>query len=180
MTADIMMFGESVLREKAIPVAEVNDEIRELAKSMLETMYAAQGLGLAAEQVSRTEAIFVIDIPSDAEKEECVELNAHIPMPLVVINPQIRELKGQQRSQEGCLSFPEIYAQITRAQEVTVTFTDLAGETQTVTAHGLLARAIQHENDHLDGVLLVDRMSPAQRVAAGGRLKRLRAKAKRK
>ncbi len=180
MTYDIVLFGEPALREKAQPVTVVDAAIRALAEGMLETMYASNGLGLAAEQVGRREAIVIIHVPEEAERPECVEANAGIHMPLALINPELRELTGKQRSQEGCLSFPEIYAQITRADEVTVDYTDLNGERRTITAHGLLARAIQHEKDHLDGVLLVDRMSPAQRVASAGRLKRLRAQAKRK
>ena len=111
MVYDVVTFGREVLREKAKPVPEVTDEIRNLAADMLETMYAASGVGLAAEQVGRDERICVIDVPADAERKECVEFNKAVPMPLVLVNPEIKELsKATQRGNEGCLSFPEIFA----------------------------------------------------------------------
>ena len=173
MLLRITQFGEPMLRTKAIEVAEVNDDIRKLADDMLETMYAANGVGLAAEQVGRIEAICVIDIPRDAENEDCREFNAGVKMPLVLVNPKITAREGSQRNNEGCLSFPDIGAQITRANQVTVEYVDLNGEKQSVTAKGLLARAIQHETDHLQGVLLVDKMSSLQKMSVAGQLKRL-------
>ena len=136
-------------------------------------MYAAKGVGLAAEQVGRTESVCVIDVPREAEKEACREENAAIAMPLVLINPEINATEGKQRNEEGCLSFPEIGAPITRADKVTVTYTDLNGVRQTVSARGLLSRAIQHEVDHLNGILLVDKMSPMQKMSVAGQLRRL-------
>lgn len=173
MILPIVTYGDEVLRQKAQPVAEVTEDIRQLVGNMLETMYAARGLGLAAEQVGRTECVCVIDIPMDVEKEECRAENAAIPMPLILINPEIVADEGTQRDTEGCLSFPEIGAPITRANKVTVEYLDLKGQRQTVTACGLLARAIQHETDHLNGVLLVDRMSQMQKLSVAGKLKRL-------
>jgi peptide deformylase len=178
MIYPILTFGEEVLRQKAMPVAEVTEAIRKLATDMLETMYAAKGLGLAAEQIGCSEAICVIDVPKEVEKEECREDNAAIAMPLVLINPEILASEGKQRNEEGCLSFPEIGAPITRANQVTVTYLDLQGHRQTVTAKGLLARALQHEIDHLNGILLVDKMSPMQKLSVSGQLRRLQAKAK--
>jgi len=169
----VVTYGNDVLRQKAVPVVQITDEIRKLVSDMLESMYAARGVGLAAEQVGRTEAVCVIDVPRDAEKEECREFNAGIAMPLVLINPEIVACEGKQRNEEGCLSFPEIGAPITRADKVTAMYLDLDGNRQTVTARGLLSRAIQHEIDHLNGVLLVDRMSPMQKMSVAGQLKRL-------
>jgi len=174
----IVTFGHDVLREPAKPVAEVTDAIRQLVQDMLETMYASKGVGLAAEQIGRTERVCVIDVPHDAEKEDCREENAAVPMPLVLINPEILASEGKQRNEEGCLSFPEISAPITRADKVTATFLDLTGARQTVTARGLLSRAIQHEADHLNGVLLVDKMSAMQKMSVAGQLKRLQKRAK--
>jgi peptide deformylase len=178
MIYPIVTFGEEVLRQKAVTVATITDEVRKLVRDMLETMYAARGLGLAAEQVGRTEAICVIDVPADAEKEECRADNASIRMPLIMINPEILASEGKQRNDEGCLSFPDIGAPITRANQVTVTFLDGDGHRQTVTAKGLLARAVQHEVDHLNGILLVDKMSPMQKLSVSGQLRRLRDKVK--
>jgi len=166
-------FGHEILRQKAVPVAHVTEALRQLAQDMLESMYAAKGVGLAAEQVGHTESICVIDVPHDAEKEACREENAAIAMPLVLINPEIIAMEGKQRNEEGCLSFPDIGAPITRADKVTVTYTDLNGVRQTLSARGLLSRAIQHETDHLQGVLLVDKMSPMQKMSVAGQLRRL-------
>ena len=178
MIHPIVTFGNEVLRQKATPVTEVTDAVRKLAMDMLETMYAAKGLGLAAEQIGRTECMCVIDVPLEVEKEACREANASVAMPLVLINPEIIAHEGKQRNDEGCLSFPDIGASITRANQVTVTFIALTGERQAVTAHGLLARAIQHEVDHLNGVLLVDKMSAMQKLSVAGQLKRLQARSK--
>lgn len=177
MVHPIVTFGHEVLREKAIPVGEITDALRQLVTDMLESMYSSKGVGLAAEQIGRTERVCVIDVPRDAEKEECRAENAAIPMPLVLINPEILSSEGKQRNEEGCLSFPDISAPITRADKVTVTYMDLSGARQTVTARGLLSRAIQHETDHLNGVLLVDKMSAMQKMSVAGQLKRLQKQA---
>jgi len=169
----ITTYGNEVLRTKATPVIDINGEIKQLAEDMLETMYASNGVGLAAEQVGRTESICVIDIPPDAEKAEYKDRTTSIEMPLVLINPQIIASEGEQRDEEGCLSFPQIGVQVTRANQVTVSFTTLDGVRKTITAFGLLARAVQHELDHLNGVLLVDKMNSVQKLSVSGKLKRL-------
>lgn len=175
MTRDILTFGAGVLREKSVRVESVTDGIRRLVRDMLETMYANQGAGLAAEQIGRTEAICVIDVSYARQgvPPDQVE-NADVPMPLVMLNPEIVAMEGEQTGQEGCLSFPEIFVNIKRAAAVTARYMDLDGRTREVRAVGLLARAIQHEFDHLEGVLLVDRMSHMQKLAVSGRLKRLK------
>ncbi len=174
MVYEIVKYGDEVLRRESTPVAEVTDEIRQLAADMLETMYAAQGVGLAAEQVGRTERICVIDVPHDAEKPEWAEFNAAIPMPLVLVNPEVTSLEGVQRDDEGCLSFPGIYAKISRGEKVVFFYTDLEGKRRSATAGGLLARAVQHETDHLFGVTMIDKMSQLQRMSIAGKLRRLR------
>jgi len=168
-----MIYGNPILRQKSKPIKKVDDSIRELAKDMLETMYASKGLGLAAEQVGRTESICVIDIPDD---EDFDAGNTDVSMPLVMLNPGITEMKGEQVGQEGCLSFPEIFVPIARADEITVSYLDLENSKKTITVNGLLSRTIQHEVDHLNGVLLVDRMSDGQKAANAGKLKRLKKK----
>lgn len=176
MEYDIVTYGNKLLRRKATPVATVTEDIRVLAQDMLKTMYASEGLGLAAEQVGRNEAICVIDIPPMRDEKTGVPKreNPNVRMPLVLINPRIIERDGEQVGSEGCLSFPGIFVSVKRAETVTVASLGLENATQTVRARGLLARAIQHELDHLDGVLLVDRMSPVQKVAVAGKLKKLR------
>jgi len=174
----VVTFGHEILRQKAVPVAEITDTVRQLVRDMLESMYAAKGVGLASEQVGRTESVCVIDVPRDAEKEACREENAAVAMPLVLINPEITATEGKQRNEEGCLSFPEIGAPITRADKVTVSYTGLDGARQTLSARGLLSRAIQHEIDHLNGILLVDKMSAMQKMSVAGQLKRLQKEAR--
>ena len=174
---EIVTYGNDILRKSARAVPAVTDEIRTLAEEMIATMRAARGVGLAAEQIVRDEAICVIEVPADAEKPECRAFNAAIPMPLVLINPEILSTEGSQRNEEGCLSFPDISATVTRANQVTVAFHGADGARQTITVQGLLARAVQHELDHLKGILLVDRMSQVQKMAVSGKLRRLRKEA---
>lgn len=173
MLMPVVTYGNGVLREKALQVEEITDGIRSLARDMLESMYASRGVGLAAEQVGRRESLCVIDVPPDAEKDGCRAENAAVEMPLTMVNPEILSAEGSQRDEEGCLSFPDIIAQVTRAEKVTVAYTGLDGERRQASARGLLARAIQHEIDHLNGVLLVDKMSAMQKMAVSGKLKRL-------
>jgi len=170
----ILKYGNSVLREKATPVAEVTGEVRALAEEMIRAMHAVNGVGLAAPQVGRSEAVCVIDIPADAEYKEFVGANAGIAMPLIMVNPKIVELVGTLRKSEGCLSFPDIHIDITRAKTVTFSYTDMNGQRQTATASGLLARAVQHEIDHLNGIVLYDKMSPAQRLMNKRKLREIK------
>ncbi len=167
----VVKFGNEWLRKKATPVGEVTDDIRTLVNDMLASMYAENGLGLAAEQIGRGEAICVIDVPKES--------NCGLAMPLVLINPEITEATGEQVGQEGCLSFPGVYVNVKRAEHITVAYTDRQGQRQQVEASGLLSRAVQHELDHLNGVLLVDHMSAVQKVANAGKLKRLKRESKR-
>jgi peptide deformylase len=173
---EIKTYGNSVLREKATPVAAVDDEIRALARDMLDAMYRSNGIGLAAEQVGRRECICVIDVPPmrDEQTGEMVNQNPQVAMPMVLVNPRIEEARGEQTGPEGCLSFPDICVNVKRAAEVRVSYLDLESRSQTVETRGLLARAIQHELDHLNGVLLVDHMSAVQKVAVAGKLKRIK------
>ena len=180
MSLSICTYGNPVLRQEAQRVEKVTDEIKALVEEMLATMHHERGVGLAAEQVGRTEAICVIDIPEDADLDEHEErLNPEVEMPLVLINPKIVSHGEEvQVGQEGCLSFPDIFANVERWYEVDAEYTDLDGQQKTVHGKGLLARAIQHELDHLNAVLLVDRMSHVKKVAVNGKLKRLVKKTK--
>ena len=173
---EIVTYGNPALKRKARPVVSVNKAIRELARDMLEAMYRANGVGLAAPQVGRDEAICVIDVTPRDEAGYPVPVmeNAGVAMPLVLINPDVIRADGAQRGQEGCLSFPEIFVTLTCAADVTVRYMDLEGREQLVSGVGLLARALLHEIDHLHGILLVDRMSAVQKLAVSGKLKRLK------
>jgi len=150
---EILMYPDPRLREVAKPLAEVTDETRALVESMAETMYAATGCGLAATQVGVDARIFVIDI---AGEDEVSDLK-------VFINPEILETRGVQTWEEGCLSFPGATEEIRRADWVKVKALDQHGKPFELEATGLLAIAIQHENDHLDGVLMIDKLNALKR-----------------
>ncbi len=173
MKLTVCKYGESVLREKARPVAVVTDELRRTADDMLDTMHAAKGVGLAAQQVGLAEKMCVIDIPEGCEDEADEIFNAPIAMPLKLFNPEIVAQEGSQHDKEGCLSFPAVGGSVTRAAQVTCQYLDEENRPQMITARGFLARALQHEIDHLNGVLYIDRMSAVERLAVAPKLKKL-------
>jgi peptide deformylase len=146
---NIHTLGDRVLRQPAKRVSQVNDDIRKLIKEMLQTMYSADGIGLAAPQVAVQKQLIVVDIdPEEAANS-----------PLILINPQIRKRSTDVAvDQEGCLSIPGVYLDVTRPETIEVAYKDEQGRPQTLAATDLLARAIQHEMDHLTGVLFVDRV----------------------
>lgn len=149
----ILRYPDKRLREKALPVAVVDDDVRKLCDDMAETMYAAPGVGLAAPQIGVSKRIFVIDIATADEKSDL----------RVFINPEFVAREGETVWEEGCLSFPGIHEEVQRAAKVTVRALGLDGSSFEVTAEGLLAIAIQHEYDHLEGTLMVDRVSLLKR-----------------
>lgn len=164
----ILEFPDPRLRTKAVPVepARVTEPaFQQLLDDMFETMYEAPGIGLAASQVDVHQRFMVIDISE--EKNE----------PRVFINPEIVERAGDQVYQEGCLSVPGIYADVTRSNEITVRFVDRRGQAQELHADGLLAVCIQHEMDHLDGKLFVDYLSPLKREMVRKKLAKQRRQA---
>ena len=163
MILKIEKYGSDRLRAPAQKVA-VTPELVILAEDMMETMYKAKGVGLAAEQVGRTEALCVIDVPLSCEDDEDARrFNADVVQPLVMFNPEIVSSAGEQTGREGCLSLPNVGGDVTRPYEVTVQFLDIKGVPQIVTARGFLARAVCHETDHLKGVLYVDHMDEKAR-----------------
>jgi peptide deformylase len=184
MILSIRQYGDPVLRAKGKPIEEIDDHIRQLAANMIETMHAANGVGLAAQQVGEALQLTVLDISQVEDRPSTLNLNGKdadpvAPMPLVLINPEI-ELGGQTEiGTEGCLSFPEITGQIERAKSTKARAEDLAGNRIEIEAGGLLARAIQHEVDHLNGILFIDRMNSAAKTALSSRLKRLQKQTKR-
>lgn len=183
MILEIRMYGDPVLRTKGREVKEIDGEVKQLAADMLETMHAANGVGLAAQQVGQAIQLTVIDV-RDAEDrpsamfigDRQVELEKH--MPLVLLNPQLKLAEDKEGGTEGCLSFPEMTAEVPRASGVRCKAQLLDGSILEFNAAGLLARALQHEIDHLNGVLFIDRMSSAARAGLAGKLKRLQKESK--
>jgi peptide deformylase len=145
---NILRYPDPRLKKRAAPVRVVDERIRKLVRDLAETMYAAPGVGLAATQIGEPHRIFLVDIATEDEPSKL-----H-----VFINPEIVKTEGEQCAPEGCLSFPGITEEIKRASSVTVRAMDKDGQPFEVSAEGLLAVAIQHENDHLDGVLMIDKM----------------------
>lgn len=156
----ILRFPDPRLRKVARPVDEVDDSVRRLADDMLETMYAARGIGLAATQVNRDLRVLVMDLSEQRDQ------------PRVLINPEIVERTGAQVCEEGCLSVPGEYAEVERAEQIRVRALDRDGEAYEIDADGLLAVCIQHEIDHLDGKVFVDYLSPLKRRMIEKRLKK--------
>ena len=163
MKLKIYKYGEPVLREKSEPIAVVTDPLRSLAVDMIATMHAAKGVGLAAQQIGRTERMCVIDIPEGCETEEDEAFNSIVQMPLVLFNPEIISRDGSQFDKEGCLSFPGLGGSVDRAAQVTCQYLDMNN----------MPRALQHEIDHLDGILYVDRLSEDERKSFEPKLKKL-------
>ena len=178
MILEIRKYGDPVLRTKGREVTEISDEIKQLAADMLETMRDAHGVGLAAQQVGHAVQLTVIDVAGVEDRpsamfinDQPVELEKY--MPLVLLNPELTLGRDKETGNEGCLSFPEMTAEITRAAGVRCKARTLDGKTIEFDASGLLARALQHEVDHLHGILFIDRMNSAAKASLAGRLKRL-------
>ena len=176
MKREIVTYGDPRLREKALPVDTVDDTVRRLVKDLLDTMYAAAGIGLAAQQIAERIAVAVVDVPPelDVSEQGGPRLNPGVRMPLVLINPEITETEGTETANEGCLSFPEFFVPVKRPARITVSGLDMNGDPRTFNVTALAARAVQHEMDHLNAVLLVDRMSRIKRITRAGDLKRIR------
>ena len=174
----IRKYGDPALRIKGKPVAEVDGRIRELADNMLETMRAANGIGLAAQQVGEALQLTVVDVSAVEDRPSTMawngrEVNPNDHMPLIILNPRIETGPEKEIASEGCLSFPEISADIERAGWAKVEAQTLDGERVEIEATGLLARALQHEIDHLNGILFIDRMNSAAKASLSSKLKRL-------
>ncbi|MBI1840525.1 MAG: peptide deformylase [Verrucomicrobia bacterium] len=168
MILPIVKYGHPVLRQKGARVEKITPEIREFIANMLETMYDERGVGLAAQQVARALQITVIDVREATDRPSTMEIDGQPAdinewMPLVLINPEVKPAADPVIGGEGCLSFPEIFADIARPAAVDVTALSPAGKTLSFRAGGLLARAAQHETDHLHGILFIDRMTSAKK-----------------
>ena len=158
----ILHYPDPRLRRKAAPVETVDAEVRRLVGDMLETMYAAPGVGLAATQVDVHRRVIVVDVSEERDR------------PLCLINPELLAREGEETMEEGCLSVPGIYEKVRRAQRIRVRFLDREGRPQELEAEGLLAVCIQHEMDHLEGKLFVDYLSGLKRERIKKKMGKLR------
>ncbi len=160
----IRIFGDPVLRKKARAIENIDGSIDQLARGMMESLSQARGLGLAAPQVGQSKALCIINLPLLDEKAK---------QPLVVINPKIYLREGEVNYEEGCLSFPGIYAEVNRPKKIALTGFDLDGNELEYEADDILARVFLHETDHLDGVLFIDHLSTIKRQLLKSKLKKL-------
>ena len=170
MILPIVKFGHPALRQKGKRIEKITEDIQQLVGDMLETMYKAAGVGLADQQVGEPLQLTVIDVRAAKDRPSTLEIESNPGdvasfMPLVLINPQIKPFGDPAVGPEGCLSFPEMYADITRPQSVEVQAWNAKGESIEFKAGGLLSRAIQHEIDHLNGILFIDRMTSEDKSA---------------
>ena len=163
MRLEIVKYPAPVLLQKAKPVTEFDERLKRLVEDMFETMYAASGVGLAAPQVGESLRLFVMDCSSGRDPKQRVAL----------INPTIVETAGEQDGDEGCLSFPGLYERVSRANQILVQFQDIEGKEHRLEGIQLTARCVLHENDHLDGKVFLDRMSPLKRSILQRKIKKL-------
>jgi peptide deformylase len=178
MIRQIVQYGHPVLRVKCRPVTAVDESIHELVADMLETMADANGVGLAAPQVGVDIRLAVVDVSHDPECVSFLKVNGEDAelasiMPMVFINPELNYGQEKATETEGCLSIRDIRADVRRPASLTARLPQLDGSVLEIETDGLLARAIQHETDHLNGVLFVDRLSPAAKLTVKRRLRRL-------
>jgi peptide deformylase len=178
MIREIVQYGHPILRQRCRPVTEVDESIVQLVADMLDTMVEANGVGLAAPQVGEDLRLAVIDVSHDPDCVSLLKVNGEDAelasiMPLVFINPDLAFSQEKESAVEGCLSIQGIRAEVRRPAAVRATLPQLDGSVLELETDGLLARALQHEIDHLNGVLFVDRLSAVAKVSMKGRLKRL-------
>ncbi len=164
MTLPIVKYGNPILRKKGVRIDTITPAIKELIADMFETMHANRGIGLAAQQVGHALQLTVLDVRAATDRPSTLELGGQPAdvnefMPLVLINPEIKPVGKPVAGPEGCLSFPEIFADITRPETVDVIALNEKGHRLEFRCGGLLARAVQHETDHLHGILFIDRMT---------------------
>lgn len=178
MVREIVIYGDPVLREKCSRVESFSDDIKDLVNDMLETMVSAEGIGLAAPQIGVPIQLAVIDVSHDPECISYLRIDGedvHLKdiMPLVFVNPEIEYGEKKDVMSEGCLSFPEIRGDVIRPYDLKVTLDIMDSKRVTLETDGLLARAIQHETDHLNGILFTDRMQATKKLALRGKIKRM-------
>ena len=183
MILEVVKYGHPALRQKGACVESVNASIKKLIADMFETMYAAKGVGLAAQQVGHALQLTVIDVRGVTDRPSTLERkgkpdDVHDFMPLVLINPEVKPVGETVTAGEGCLSFPEIFAEISRPDFADVKALNQKGKPIEFRCGGLLARVVQHETDHLNGILFIDRMASATKRELKPQLDELQAATK--
>jgi peptide deformylase len=183
MILPVVKYGHPVLRQRGARIDRITPEINELIDDMFDTMHSAKGVGLAAQQIGRAIQLTVIDVRDVTDRPSTLELEGQPAdpdgfMPLVLINPEVRPAGEPVVGPEGCLSFPEIYADISRPEMIDVTALDGEGQPIEFRCGGLLARVIQHELDHLRGILFIDRMNAEEKQELKPKLEAMQAETK--
>jgi peptide deformylase len=179
MPLRVTQFGEPVLRQTGEIITRFDADLQQLARDMIETMYAADGIGLAAQQVGHAVQLFVMDVSHLPEEDLDYLVDGRRPpvdliMPMALVNPRISTLPGKAvTAEEGCLSFPGIRGDVPRANAISVEYQDLNGQTHLIECSGWFARVIQHETDHLNGILFIDHMQRRQLRMLQSKLTRL-------
>lgn len=166
----IRILGDDILRQKAVEVSEINAEIKDFARDLTHTMYLRDGVGLAAPQVGKSIRMFVID---PGRRDDDVSKN-----PIVMINPVIEESEGESYSDEGCISVPDVFAEVKRHQKIKISYTDLDGKRHTEEVSDFVATVIQHEYDHLEGVLFIDRIKALAKLKNSVKIRQILSTAK--
>ena len=184
MKLPILQYGDPILRMRGKRLEKIDERIREITQNMIETMHAANGVGLAAQQVGEALQLTVLDVSQVEDRPSTMKLNGEdvdpkAAMPLVLINPELKLAGETELATEACLSFPELTGEIERPKSVFARARTLDWSEIEIEASGLLGRAIQHEVDHLNGILFIDRMNSAAKAALSSRLKRMQKETRR-
>jgi peptide deformylase len=183
MILEVVKYGHPTLRQKGAPIERVTPDIKKLIADMFDTMHENKGVGLAAQQVNQALQLTVLDVRAVTDRPSTIEVEGKPQdvndfMPMVLINPELKPRGDQVKGGEGCLSFPELYAEISRPESVEVKALNEKGKPVEFRAGGLLSRAIQHEADHLNGILFIDRMTKQDKEDLKPELDELQAKTK--
>jgi peptide deformylase len=184
MILEVVKYGHPVLRQKGARIEAITPRLQQLIEDMLDTMYENHGVGLAAQQIGEALQLTVVDVTDAADRPSTLEVDGQVEkdveafMPMALINPVITPLGAPVSGPEGCLSFPEISGDIARPESIEVEALDHEGQPVKFRCGGLLARAIQHEYDHLQGILFIDRMDRAKKDALRAELEQLQAETK--
>lgn len=176
MIYPLCYFGNPILRENAETVTVFDAELEKLGKDMIATMREEVGIGLAGPQIGKSLRIFTMEVPADMDKDETGQpYNPGLECPMVVVNPEVEEIGDEdEEMEEGCLSIPEVRGKVTRSFAIKLRYQDVKGEKKELGLKALAARCVQHETDHLNGILFIDYLSSVKKMSIKGKLKRIK------